>query len=312
MKILFLSNSDIKQALPYQKLIPQMKKAMIDKSSENVVHPQRFVLPLSQGNALGFMPGFVPRSHSLGFKIASVFPGNKKHSLDAHQGLVVLLDPIKGSPEAVLNASQLTTRRTAAMSAAATDTLAKADASCLAIFGFGTQAREHIDAIRTVRNIKQLKIFSRSPTEEPNFGLNTLYSRSIEETLESSDIACLCTSSRSAYLTSKELPEGIHVNAVGACRPGHSEITIEKETHLKLLVDDRQATDIEADEIRFIKNKKSLQEIGEIFANPKIAESLKSKKTLFKSVGLAIQDVYAAQLALQEARALNLGVEVLL
>lgn len=310
MQVLVLDKDIIKEALPYTKLIPCMKQAMIEKSAKQTVMPPRNVVPLADGAAIGFMPSYAPNAETLGVKLVSVFPKNKK--IDAHQGIVILFDTKDGRPLAFLNASEITARRTAAISAAATDVLARKDAHQLTVFGYGVQAKEHINAIKEIRNIQKVNIFSRKTVcEEINSDIS--FFDDVDEAIAGSDVVCLCTTAREPYITTSQLPAGIHVNAIGACRPKFVEISLENRNGLRIFLDDQKSASIEAEEINTAVQYERLDpkfivgEIGEVFLGTLLGRFDENSITIFKSLGLAVQDIFAARLAVSEARRLNLG-----
>ena len=310
MKVLTLSNDDIQKALPYKKLIPCMVKAMSDYSKKSINCPPRNVLSLIDKKALGYMPCFIEETKSLGVKITAVFPENKSKMIQVHQGVVILFNYATGQPEAFLNASEITARRTAAMSAAATDLLANPDAKSLAIFGYGTQAKEHIKALREVREIDRLNIYSRSDINDEKFIIETHFYKDVRSALKNSEIICLCTSATSPYLSSKDILPGTHINAIGACRPDQQEISIDSESDLSIYVDSKESTFLEASEIKLINTKQIKGEVGEAFTKAIVGRENKNEITLYKSVGLAIQDIYSAMLAVSEAQKMGLGKEI--
>jgi alanine dehydrogenase len=287
-----------------------MREAMMDFSSKNIHHPSRSVLQLTDKNALGYMPCYVKETQTFGAKLTSIFHDNNKQHIDPHQGIVILFDVAHGQPLAILNASEITARRTAATSAAATDILAQKNAKKLAVFGYGVQAKEHIEAIRTVREISQINIFTRSIIRSEYSNKETHFYNDISATIAGAEIICLCTSATIPFLSSKEICPGTHINAIGACRPGRMEISIDSEVDLSIYVDSRDSAALEASEINPTNSKMVKGEIGEVIAEQITGRTERDQITIFKSIGLAIQDVYAAKLAVVEAKKMGLGKEI--
>jgi alanine dehydrogenase len=318
MKVLVLNSTLLESLLDLDTLRREMALAMQDLSSGDARSFPRFVATASQG-ALGFMAA--QRKKSLGYKAVSVFPGNAKKGLNPHQGLVVLLDPETGFPQALLDGSTITALRTAAVSAAATDLLAVRDARHLALIGAGRQAYEHARALLRVRPIETIAISSRSleRTEELTRSLSPFFSGEVKisnspmKAIAQADIVVSATASSSPVFSTSDLKVGCHLNAVGSSRPGACEVAFKSRPGLKVLLDSRAACDAEAEEITSavksgaLMNSEIRGEIGEALSGKIAGRETDRDVTAFKSVGLGIQDLAAASFFYEQAKVTGLG-----
>lgn len=313
MNPVFLSREEVESLLPFPLLIPRMKEALASLSAGQAKNPPRQVLPTS-GGALGLMPAASETLGLLGAKVVAVFPSNEARGLNPHQGSVLLQDPATGILKAVLDGSAITARRTAAVSAAATDALATPGADSLALFGTGLQARLHAEALHTVRPLKRIHLYGRNAEKaaalarklEAELGISSRACSSVSEALDGANLACLCTASSRPYLRSEQLPPGIHVNAIGACRPGMREIDLADRPELEIYVDHLPSSELEAEEISHALRERRLSphriagEIGNAFIQRPARHA--RTITIFKSVGVGISDLAAASLALSRKR----------
>lgn len=312
MKTLVLSSTEIENLLDLDDLRLQMQTALKNVSSESVQNETRNVVDIHNGNALGFMPALSQEKGILGYKAVSVFPKNKIHGLNPHQGLVTLLCAETGRPIALLEGSSLTAIRTAAVSAVATNALARGDSRVLSVLGAGTQAYEHIRALLRVRTFDKIKIFARDPIKlsriKSQFSslVEIQSSISAEAAVLNSDVIVTCTSSAEPIIDSMTFPPGVHVNAVGSCRPGQQEIGLRFHPALRIFLDHGPSCLKEADEIfrPHFKDDVYCQivgELGEVLNENKKGREFDSDITFFKSVGLAAEDLFAADLFYQKA-----------
>lgn len=314
MKPLLLGREEVESLLPFSLLIPRMKEALTALASGQAKNPPRQVLPVA-GGALGLMPAASEALGLLGAKVVGVFPGNETRGLNPHQGSVLLQNSETGLLEAVLDGSAITARRTAAVSAGATDQLARPEANSLALFGTGLQARLHAEAMHAVRPLKRLFVYGRDQEKAAalahqlaaDLKVPARATTSPAAALERADLACLCTAATYPYLSSDQLPPGIHVNAIGACRPGMREIELTDRPELEIYVDHLPSSELEAEELsraiqeRRLSSHRIAGEIGTAFAirPPRHARTI----TLFKAVGVGISDLAAARLVLQRKAA---------
>ena len=269
------------------------------------------------------MPAYVGAPASMGAKVITVFNDNHGTELDSHQGAVLLFDSKNGSMSAVLDATAITAIRTAAVSALATKHLARANADELAILGSGVQARSHLDAIPCVRKIERVRIWSRSRAHaqkladeyRSKFSKITVHDDA-ESAVRGASIICTVTSSNEPVLFGKWLSPGAHVNAVGVSQPRAREIDTEVVTRSSLFVDRRESALKEPGDILqplhdgAITPEHIKAEIGEVVAGLKPGRRSEDEITLFKSLGLAVEDIAAAQFVYTRAREKKVGTSV--
>jgi len=328
MKIKLLVPSDIKKAVPMKEAIEAVEKAFIAYSEREAVVPERTAIPLSTDpmeTAL-FMPSFLTKENALGIKVLTVLPKNPSRGLPAISGMMLLLDPEEGGAKGILDAITLTAIRTAGASGAATRTLAVEGAEKAAIFGAGAQASYQLEAIITVRpTIREIAIYDiegkraaplaeRMREKHPEITFKV--ASSPEEAVREADIITTVTTSKNPVFPGKLVKEGAHINAIGAFTPDARELDDEIISRAKIVVDSRKMAKIEPGDIiiplntEVIKEDDILAEIGEVLAGKKAVRSSKRDITLFKSVGLAVQDIAVADLAYRKAAELGLGKEI--
>ena len=274
-------------------LIPAMEKALIDFSSGRVVQPVRQVISIDPpGGFYGIMPALTPEG--LGQKIVTFYPPNADQGIPTHMALIVLNDPQTGAPLAIMDGRLITEMRTAAVSAAATKLLASQDAKVLAILGSGVQARSHFEALRLVRNFAEIRVWSRTKAHADKFakeiGAKVMPA---EEAVRGADVVVTVTSSKTPVLNGSWLKPGSHVNAIGACRPDWRELDDEATRNSVLLVDSREAAMKESGDV-ILSGAKIYAELGEAFSGkipPRANET-----TIFKSLGMAVEDISSALL----------------
>ena len=288
-----LDEEAVRRHLTYDELIPAMERALADFSAGRVVQPVRSVLPVKEhGGFFGVMPARTP--DAVGAKLVTFYPGNV--GLHTHHAVIVLFKPGTGEPLATLDGRLITEMRTAAVSAAATKSLARADARVLALLGSGVQARSHLDAIRLVRPLAAIPV--RAPRNASRFA-GARPCASAEEAVRGADIVVVATSSMTPVLRGEWLSPGAHVNAVGACRPDWRELDDVVMRRARLFVDSRDAALRESGDV-ILSKAPIAAELGELFAGKARRES-PDEITLFKSLGLAVEDVAAALLVVRKA-----------
>jgi len=323
--MLTLSTDDIKTLLPMAKAIELVEHAMIGVSNGEATLPLRHAMPLDPPNMLGIMPGAMQNPACYGTKLISLYPDNPAHGHSSHLGLMVLFEREFGQPTAIMNAGILTAIRTAAASAVATRALARPDSSVLAIIGAGEQALYHIESIMAVRSITEIRVAGRDATKTATFvarltasypALNIIAASSVREAVISADIICTVTSSKETVLKAKWLVEGTHVNAVGASVPTMREIDQDLVARSSLFVDYRpsalaQARDIiEALAVGVISESHIRGEIGEVLAGKVDGRQTVDEITLYRSMGIAAQDLICAHYVMEKAKAQGLGQQV--
>ena len=315
MKVLVLSEHDVTSLLTMSECIAVMEDALAALARGEVHNPLRQAIraPGAPG-LLGLMPAWRSRQSTsggekafYGLKEVCVFPENPKRGLDTHLGTVILHSGETGEPLAFVNASAVTAIRTAAVSAVATRLLAREDASTLAILGGGVQAKSHLEAIPLVRNIKEIRTYSRT---SGNVG-------SAEEAVRGADIIVTATNSREPVLRREWIRPGAHINAVGSSIAAARELDGATVAAASLFVDRRESTVNESGDYLFARVEGSISgpdhiraEIGELLIG--VAEGRKSGEeiTLFKSLGLAVEDLAAAAFLYEKASAGGHGIWV--
>jgi thiomorpholine-carboxylate dehydrogenase len=289
---LFLDEEQIRQHLRMTDLIPAMEKALIDFSAGKMTQPVRSVITVDpSGGFFGMMPALT--SEGLGIKIVTFYATNTERGVPTHMATIFLVDPETGTPLAVMDGRLITEMRTAAVSAAATNLLAPPDAKVLAILGSGVQARSHADALRTVRNFEEIHTWSPTREHTERFAKEIgAKAVSAEEAVRDADVVVTATSSKAAILKGSWLKRGCHVNAVGGCRPDWRELDDEAMQNV-VFVDSRDAAMKESGDV-ILSGAKIYAELGEALAGK--VPSRANETTVFKSLGMAVEDIAAALL----------------
>ena len=320
---LILTEHEIRSVLTMPDLIEAMQAALIEYSEGRTQQPLRTVLEVGAQKAFfGLMPAFVPGSSALGIKLVTVYGSNAARGLPTHLATIVMLDPTTGAPLAFLDGRYITEARTGAVSAVSTRWLAKPDAATLAIIGSGVQARSHLEAIASVRALRVVKVWSPNPDHRDNFvdelreptkPADLRAAASAEAAVSGADIIVLATSSRTPVIKSEWVSEGAHICAVGACRPDQREMDGALVARARLFVDSRTGALAEAGDILLaireglITSNHIAAELGEVAGRHSEARRDPREVTLFKSLGMAVEDVAAAHLACARAKERGLG-----
>ncbi len=325
MKILVLSHSQVEQALPMNECIEVMADALAALARGQMYLPLRMIVaPPNAAGLMGLMPAYKSPDGGpalYGLKAVCVFPGNPAKGKDTHQGCVVLYSGDTGEPIAVVNASAITSIRTAAITAVATRLLARPDASELAIIGAGVQARAHLTAMASVRPIKRARIASRNGQQAqalvrdlaPRFAFPVEYVESVQAAVRGADLIVTVTSSSEPVLKREWISEGAHINAVGASLKSAREIDTATMAAARLFVDRRESTLNESGDYLFAARDGAIgpnhiqAEIGELLLGQAQGRTAPSQITLFKSLGLAVEDLAAASYACTRARERSIG-----
>ena len=313
-KLLVLSEHDVEQLLTYPECIEAMAEALAALARGEVHNPLRSVLrPEGASGFLGLMPAYRGGAKpAYALKEICLFPGNPARGLDTHLGAVILHSGDTGEPLAIMNASAITAIRTAAVSALATKLLARENASTLAIIGAGVQARSHLQAIPVVRKIREVRIFSRTRAHaEALLQENVHMTNSIEEALRGADIIVTATSSKEPVIRRQWISDGAHINAVGSSVATSREIDPATMAAASLFVDRRESTINESGDylmaLRDGAKPEIRAEIGEILTGAAKGRTSNEQITLFKSLGIAIEDLAAAQFLFDKAKAAGAG-----
>jgi ornithine cyclodeaminase/alanine dehydrogenase-like protein (mu-crystallin family) len=327
--MLVLNADEVRKSLPMRDAIEAMKKAYASLSDGRAEVPLRTRLSIPDHNALAiFMPAYVhtDEADALAVKIVSIFPENPARGLPYIQAAVVAFEAGTGKVSAMLEGSSLTAIRTGAGSGAAIDLLARKDSKTVAIFGAGAQGRTQLEAACAVRRIEKAWIFDSDAKRAEVFIKEMMESGSVQAHLEpasspraavqGSDIVCTATTSTTPVFDDADLKPGAHISAIGAYTPEMAEIPAETVRRAKVFVDSRLAVLAEAGDLiqpmksGLITETHVRAELGEIILGRKPGRESETEITYFKSVGVAVQDAMAAQLALKNAKAMGLGREI--
>ena len=289
---LFLNEEQVRQHLHMAELIPAMEKALIEFSGGKVTQPVRSVINVDPpGGFLGLMPALTP--DGLGLKAVTFYPSNVKRGIPTHMATIFLVDPQTGTPLAIMDGRLITEMRTAAVSAAATKVLAFPAAKILAILGSGVQSRSHAEALQLVRNFEEIRVWSPTKEHAERFAKEVGgKAMSAEEAVRGADVIVTTTNSKTPVLKGSWLKPGCHVNAIGACRPDWSELDDEAMSNV-VFVDSREGAMKESGDV-ILSDAKIYAELGEALAGK--VPSRGNETTIFKSLGMAVEDIAAAKL----------------
>jgi len=309
-RTLLVGHRDVVSLLPMADCIEAMADALRTLARGGALLPLRQVMRLPGGpNAFALMPAALDAPAALGAKVITVFPGNDATPYDSHQGVVLLFDTAHGGLIAILDASSITALRTAAVSAVATRLLARPESRTLALLGAGVQAATHLDAMRIVLPIDEVRVWSRSAARATRFaeragadGGHVVVCGTAAEAVRGADVVCTVTSAREPVLEGAWLSPGAHVNAVGASLPTARELDSAAVANARLYVDRRESATNEAGDFLVPKREGRIGddhivgEIGELLLDPPSVPARRSAReiTVFKSLGLAIEDLAAA------------------
>ena len=294
---LYLDERQVRAHLAMADLIPAMEQALVDFSAGRCVQPVRTAIPVeAHGGIFLSMPAL---AEGLGVKLVTFYPGNAERGLPTHMATILLFDPETGAPLAVMDGRLITEMRTAAASAVATRLLAPKDARVLAILGSGVQARSHVEALKLVRDFAEIRVWSRTPAHAERFAAEIGgVARSAEDAVRGAQVVVTVTAATEPVLRGAWLEPGCHVNAVGAPRPHWRELDDEVMANV-VLVDSREAAYAESGDV-ILSGAEIHAELGEALAGVKSVPA--GKTTVFKSLGMAVEDVAAAMLVYRAAR----------
>jgi ornithine cyclodeaminase len=326
MDVLVLNGEDVARLLPMPECIRVMRDALAALARGEALVPLRTIMRVpGVGGLLGLMPGYISpqqgQEGALGMKAVSVFPGNAQRGIDTHQGAVLLFEADTGRLSALMDGAAITAIRTAAVSGVATDMLARPDATELAILGAGVQARTHMEAIAAVRPLRRVRIWSRNPEHaaalaselRPRFTLPIEAVASADAAVRASDIVATVTASPEPILQRAWLKEGVHINAVGSSIPTSREIDTATMAAACLFVDRRESALAEAGDLLIPMKEGALKgdhiqaELGEVIIGTDPGRRSPAELTLFKSLGLAVEDVASAAYIVRRARETRTG-----
>ena len=285
-----LDDKAVRAALHMKDLIPAMASALADLSGGKVVQPLRVMVPVADHQGfLGIMPAY---GSALGAKLVTFYPQNQ--GVHTHHAMILLFRPETGEPLATMDGRLITEMRTAAVSAVATQLLARRETRVLAILGSGVQARSHLEALRLVREFREVRVWSPRNARVFAERSGVEAAASAEEAVRGADVVVVATTSMTPVLAGKWLSPGTHVNAVGAARPTWRELDDDTLGQARIYVESREAASRESGDV--IAAGRIFAEIGEVVAGTQSGRASEDEITLFKSVGVAIEDIAAADL----------------
>jgi len=297
--VTYLDEEKVRALLHWDDLIGTMEAALAAFSSGRVIQPVRSMLTIEEDKRyLGIMPAVA--EDAMGLKLVSFYPGNAGTGVPTHLAMILLCRPDTGEPLAVMDGRLITEMRTAAVSAAVTRRLARPGSRVLALLGSGVQARAHLEALSRVCKFDEVRVWSRTPQHAERFAReHQAAAMDAESAVRGADVIVTATNAREPILKGAWLKRGAHVNAVGSPRPTWRELDDEAMANV-LVVDSREAVLKESGDV-ILSRAKIYAEAGEIFAGAKSAPT--GETTIFKSVGMAIEDLAAARLVYEVSRA---------
>jgi ornithine cyclodeaminase/alanine dehydrogenase-like protein (mu-crystallin family) len=320
MAVLVLNQSEVERLLDMDGCIEAMAGVLEALARGELYQPLRSIaFPPGETSGIGLMPAHRSgASAAYALKTICLFPDNPTRGLDAHQGTVTLFSGETGQMRALMNASAITAIRTAAVSAVATRLLAREDASELAILGSGVQGRSHVEALRAVKLWERIRIASRTHAHAQALAEETGAEavESVEEAVRGADVVVTATSSREPVLRHEWLKPGAHVNAVGSSIPTTRELDTATIVAGSLFVDRRESTVNEAGDYLFPLQEGAIgpdhirAEIGEILTGEHPGRTAPDELTVFKSLGLAVEDLAAAEYVVRRAQETRTGTTV--
>lgn len=312
-----LGQDDVRRHLTFDVCIPLMREAMTSLSRGETRQPLRSIVHLDAGRAFGVMPGALSGGGVFGAKLVSVYPDNFERGAPSHQGAVMLFDPQTGALAALVHAGEVTRIRTAAASAAATDALARPEASVLTVLGYGEQAAAHVEAISRVRLLTEVRVWGRSFERAEAFAarmadlveVQVRGVATVSEAARDADILCTTTASIEPVLLSEAVADGAHVNLVGSSYAGPVEVDSALVGRGRYFADHAEGVRAQGSEFRVAKaegvidDQHLLGEIGQVFSGNLIGRVGARDVTLYKSLGHVVQDLAAARWLLQQTDA---------
>lgn len=322
MEIMIVNHKEVRQLLPMDECIDVMAQALRTLSEGQADNPLRSMLWLPEKvGLLGMMPAYLGDIEMMGIKLVSVMPGNHGTQYDSHQGGVLVFETKHGRLLAMVDASEITAIRTAAVSGLATRLLAREDAGDLAILGSGVQARTHLEAMKVARSLRRVRVWSPNAErlrafverESQKHGLEIEAADSAQAAVEGADLICTTTSAKTPILMGEWIAGGAHLNVVGSSVRTTREVNTGAMVRAKLFVDRRESTLNEAGDFLFPKSEGAIDdshiqaELGEILLGRHPGRRSAGEITLFKSLGLAVEDLASAYYIYRQAREKGMG-----
>jgi ornithine cyclodeaminase len=323
MEILVINGKQVRGLLPMNECMDAMEAALMALRKGEALNPLRLMMGLPEGRGLLVnMPSYV--QNAMGLKVITVMPGNEGTAYDSHQGAVLLFEAEHGSLLAMMDAGEITAIRTAAVSGVATRLLARQDAGDLAILGSGVQARTHLEAMRVARQLRRVRVWSRNADnarafaerESAGVGIAIEPVDSVQAAVTGADLICTTTGSREPVLKGEWVGPGTHLNVVGASLKTARETDTALMVKSRLFVDRRESTLAESGDFLIPKNEGVVDdshiqgELGEVLLGQAAGRRSPDDITLFKSLGLAIEDLASAQLIYAKAIQKGIGAKV--
>lgn len=325
MHTLILSHTEVVRLLPMATCIDLMADALSAVSKGEALQPLRQVVRLPNSpNAFALMPALL--GDALGAKLITVFPGNSDTPYESHIGVVLYFETKNGQLRAIIDASSITAIRTAAVSGLATQRLARKDAGDLALLGAGVQALTHLEAMACARPLRRVRVWSRTPERRASFARLAKSRLSVEvelcatahDAVTGADIICTITASREPVVRGAWLAPGAHINAVGGSIPGVRELDTDAVVRSRMFVDRRESTMNEAGDFLVPRAEGAISdahirgELGELVAGSAEGRTSDEEITLFKSLGLAVEDVACAAYLYKRALSEGVGTRVVI
>ena len=315
---LWLTEKDVRAVLSPLELIEVMERALADFSAGRVAQPVRTAIEAAERSFFAVMPALYRAQGVMGAKLVTVFPGNAARGKHTHLAAIALFDPEDGEMLALLDGRYITEARTAAASAVSARYLARPEARTLAILGSGVQAASHYEALRAVHPFDEVRVWSPTIARRERFAADrpgTRATSSAAEAVFGADVVVVATSSVTPAIESAWVQDGAHVIAIGACRPSQREVDPALVARAALVVDSRAAALVESGDVvqtiaeGRITAEHVRAELGEIVEGTRPGRQSSQEVTLFKSLGLAVEDIAAAAVAYRRAREKGLGAE---
>lgn len=311
-----INGEQVEQALGMRQCIALMREALTALSSGDAKQIIRPVLPLYDQNVLGMMPAYLASRNIAGVKVLTVFPHNYRRGIPSHQGQIMVFEADTGRIKALVDAEAITGCRTAAASAAVTEVLARPDACRLAILGAGLQGRQHLEAIRLVRDLREVTVWDIRPEAALHFAremsertkLPVQVCAGTREASRDADIICTLTPSREPILSAADVKPGTHINAVGACTPSARELASDLVAAGRLFVDWMRAAIVESGDYLLALQDGSIGEdhiigeVGHVICGILQGRTSTHDITIFEALGQAVEDLIVADYVIEALR----------
>ena len=322
MELRVINPQQVKDLLPMAECVEVMKGAMRCASRRDAVMPLRAKFDLPGEGLCGWMPGYMADPPVFGMKLIGYFENNVPLGRHSHNGVVVLFETEHGRPFAIVDASEITAIRTAAASAMATRLLAREDVATLTIMGYGAQGRRHLESMLCVRDFQEVRIWGRDMVKArafaddlgPRFRVDVRAVEDARESLRGADVICTVTGSPTPIVLGDWLEPGQHINAVGTSFPGLRELDTDAVVRSRMFVDLREGAIAQAGEFQMARDEGAIDEshilgeIGEVSLGSVVGRTNPEDITLYKSLGLVVQDLASAHHVFQKAVQLGVGV----